>query len=170
MLFTTIKIHNFFLNPFLSLLTYVIITNCIMVYNGHWICSNIIIFSFSSPHIRDTWNCLDLVTLLVYICTFLLRMATWSSSEPVVNNRSLVVAGYLYGLNTMILTFRVFGQVMETVKGLGTIQIALFSIIRDVATIFWQFVATVIAFSFAITKVYMSEKSFITEKEYDIYP
>ncbi|KAL9984516.1 hypothetical protein ACROYT_G006819 [Oculina patagonica] len=118
---------------------------------------------------RDTWNCLDLITLLVYICTFLLRMATWSSSKSVVNNRSLVVAGYLYGLNTMILTLRVFGQVMETVKGLGTIQIALFSIIKDVATIFWQFVAAVIAFSFAITKVYMSEKSFITE-EHDIYP
>lgn len=112
---------------------------------------------------------MDLVTLLVYICTFVLRMATWSSSKSVLNNRSLVVAGYLYGLNTMILTFRVFGQFMETVKGLGTIQIALFSIMRDVATIFWQFVATVIAFSFAITKVYMSEKSFIAE-EYDIYP
>ena len=115
-------------------------------------------------HIRDAWNCLDLITLLVYTCTFLLRMVTWSSSKSVVNNRSLVIAGYLYGLNTMILTFRVFGQVMETVKGLGTIQIALFSIIRDVATIFWQFVATVIAFSFAITKIYMSEKSFMTEK------
>ena len=119
---------------------------------------------YSLSHIRDAWNCLDLITLLVYTCTFLLRMVTWSSSKSVVNNRSLVIAGYLYGLNTMILTFRVFGQVMETVKGLGTIQIALFSIIRDVATIFWQFVATVIAFSFAITKIYMSEKSFMTEK------
>lgn len=118
---------------------------------------------------RDTWNCLDLITMFVYTCTFLLRIVTWSSSQSVVNNRSLVVAGYLYGLNTMILTFRVFGQVMETVKGLGTIQIALFSIIRDIATILWQFVATVIAFSFAITKVYMSEKSFLTEK-YDVIP
>ena len=107
--------------------------------------------------------------MFVYTCTFLLRIVTWTSSQSVINNRSLLVAGYLYGLNTMILTFRVFGQVMETVKGLGTIQIALFSIIRDIATILWQFVATVIAFSFAITKVYMSEKSFLTEK-YDVIP
>ena len=127
--------------------------------------------SFSPSHIRDTWNCLDVITVFVYTCTFLLRMITWSSSKLVVNNRSLVVAGYLYGLNTMILTFRVFGQVMETIKGLGTIQIALFSIIRDIATIFWQFVATVIAFSLAITKVYMSEKSFLTLTEkYDVIP
>ena len=51
--------------------------------------------------------------------------------------------------------------VMETVKGLGTIQLALFSIISDVATIFWQFAAAILAFSFAITKVYMTEISFI---------
>ena len=125
--------------------------------------------SLSPSHVRDTWNCLDIITMFVYICTFLLRMVTWSSSKSVVNNRSLVVAGYLYGLNTMILTFRVFGLVMETVKGLGIIQIALFTIIRDIATIFWQFVAIVIAFSFAITKVYMSEKSFLTEQD-DVIP
>ncbi|XP_073241063.1 short transient receptor potential channel 7-like [Porites lutea] len=111
---------------------------------------------------RSSWNCLDLVTLIVYSCAFFLKIAVWSSSTTtVVNNRALIVSGYLYGLNTMILTFRVFGQVMETVKGLGTIQIALFSIISDVATIFWQFAAAILAFSFAITKVYMTEISFI---------
>ncbi|KAM7425476.1 hypothetical protein ABFA07_023105 [Porites harrisoni] len=111
---------------------------------------------------RSSWNCLDLVTLIVYSCAFFLKIAVWSSSTTtVVNNRPLIVSGYLYGLNTMILTFRVFGQVMETVKGLGTIQIALFSIISDVATIFWQFAAAILAFSFAITKVYMTEISFI---------
>ncbi|CAH3192469.1 unnamed protein product [Porites evermanni] len=111
---------------------------------------------------RSSWNCLDLVTLIVYSCAFFLKTAVWSSSTTtVVNNRPLIVSGYLYGLNTMILTFRVFGQVMETVKGLGTIQIALFSIISDVATIFWQFAAAILAFSFAITKVYMTEISFI---------
>ena len=119
---------------------------------------------------RSSWNCLDLVTLLVYTCTFFLRIATWSSSATVVQNRSLVISGYLYGLNTMILTFRVFGQVMETVKGLGTIQIALFSIIGDVATIFWLFAATILAFSFAITKVYMSEKSYLTRTSDAISP
>lgn len=105
---------------------------------------------------------MDLATLIVYSCAFFLKIAVWSSSTTtVVNNRALTVSGYLYGLNTMILTFRVFGQVMETVKGLGTIQIALFSIISDVATIFWQFAAAILAFSFAITKVYMTEISFI---------
>lgn len=105
---------------------------------------------------------MDLVTLIVYGCAFSLKIAIWSSSTTtVVNNRPLIVSGYLYGLNTMILTFRVFGQVMETVKGLGTIQIALFSIISDVATIFWQFAAAILAFSFAITKVYITEISFI---------
>ena len=105
---------------------------------------------------------MDLVTLIVYGCAFFLKIAIWSSpTTTVVNNRPLIVSGYLYGLNTMILTFRVFGQVMETVKGLGTIQIALFSIISDVATIFWQFAAAILAFSFAITKVYMTEISFI---------
>ena len=113
---------------------------------------------------------MDLVILLVYICAFFLRIATWSSSASVVNNRALVVGGCLYGLNTMILTFRVFGQVMETVKGLGTIQIALFSIISDVATIFWQFAATILAFSFAITKVYMTEKSYVAAESDAINP
>ena len=85
-------------------------------------------------------------------------------SESVTDNRQLVVAGYLYGLNTMFLTLRAFGHVMETVKGVGAIQIALFHIIGDVVTIFWQFLATILAFSIAITKVYMAERSFISEK------
>ena len=96
--------------------------------------------------------------------TFLLRIVTWAVSESVTDNRQLVVAGYLYGLNTMFLTLRAFGHVMETVKGVGAIQIALFHIIGDVVTIFWQFLATILAFSIAITKVYMAERSFISEK------
>ena len=51
---------------------------------------------------------------------------------------------------------------METVKGIGAIQIALFHIIGDITTIFWQFVAAILAFSIAITKVYMAESSFIS--------
>jgi len=62
----------------------------------------------------------------------------------------------------MFLTLRAFGHVMETVKKVGAIQIALFHIIGDVVTIFWQFVATILAFSIAITKVYMAERSFIS--------
>ena len=101
------------------------------------------------------------MNLLVYACTFVIRVATSSAAE--VDSRALLVGGYLYGLNTMILTFRVFGQLMETVKGLGDIQIALLSIISDVAIIFWQFAATILAFSLAMTKVYMSERSIISQ-------
>ena len=64
----------------------------------------------------------------------------------------------------MFLTLRAFGHVMETVKGIGAIQIALFQIIGDVVTIFWQFIATILAFSIAITKVYIAERSFISKK------
>ena len=94
--------------------------------------------------------------------TFVLRVVTWSLSESVTDNRALVIAGYLYGLNTMFLTLRAFGHVMETVKGIGAIQIALFHIIGDITTIFWQFVSAILAFSIAITKVYMAERSFIS--------
>ena len=63
----------------------------------------------------------------------------------------------------MFLTLRAFGHVMETLKGIGAIQIALFQIIGDVVTIFWQFIATILAFSIAITKVYIAERSFISK-------
>ena len=52
---------------------------------------------------------------------------------------------------------------METVKSIGVIQIALFHIIGNVATIFFQFIATILAFSIAITKVYMAERSFVSD-------
>ena len=106
---------------------------------------------------------MDLITLIIYSVTFVLRMVTLAVSESVTNNRSLVIAGYLYGVNTMFLTLRVFGHVMETTKQIGPIQIALFHILSDLVTIFWQFMATILAFSIAITKVYVAEKSFISE-------
>ena len=53
---------------------------------------------------------------------------------------------------------------METIKGVGVIQIALFDILGDIATIFWQFVAAILAFSIAITKVYVAEKSYISKE------
>lgn len=106
---------------------------------------------------------MDFITLLIYLLTFLLRIVTWAVSESVVDNRAIVIAGYLYGLNTMFLTLRAFGHVMETDKGVGAIQIALFHIIGDVATIFWQFIATILAFSIAITKIYMAEQSYVAK-------
>ena len=80
---------------------------------------------------------MDLITLTIYFVTFVLRMVTLAVSESVTNNRSLVIAGYCYGLNTMFLTLRAFGHVMETTKQIGTIQIALFHILSDLVTIFW---------------------------------
>ena len=106
---------------------------------------------------------MDLITLIIYFATFALRMVTLAVSESVTDNRYLVIAGYFYGINTMFLTLRAIGHVMETTKQIGPIQIALFHILGDLVTIFWQFIATILAFSIAITKVYVAEKSFISE-------
>ena len=105
---------------------------------------------------------MDLITLIMYFATFVLRMVTLAVSKSLTNNRSLVIAGYFYGLNTMFLTLRAFGHVMET-KQIGPIQIALFHILSDLVTIFWQFIAAILAFSIAITKVYVAERSFVSE-------
>jgi len=100
---------------------------------------------------------------MIYLATFTLTMVTWALSGAVVNNRVLVITGYLHGLNTMLLTLRAFGHMMEMTKRIGAIQIALFHITGDVVTIFWQFLATILAFSLAATKVYMAEKSYVIE-------
>ena len=78
------------------------------------------------------------------------------------NDRAVAIASYLYAFNTLCLTFRAFGHVMEQSKHVGTIQIALFSILSDIRIVFGQFVVAVLAFSFAIAKVYMAEQSYIT--------
>ncbi len=77
------------------------------------------------------------------------------------NNRVLAIAGYFYSLNTLCLTLRVFGNITEQSRHLGVIQIALFGILKDMTTIILQFVASILAFSIAITKVYMAEQSFV---------
>lgn len=86
-------------------------------------------------------------------------------AESVVHERALVIAGYLYGLNTMFLTFRAFGHMMENTRDVGSIQIALFHILSDVTAIFWQFIAAILAFSIAMTKVYVAEKSYLSKDE-----
>ncbi|KAJ7379861.1 hypothetical protein OS493_012613 [Desmophyllum pertusum] len=109
----------------------------------------------------DCWNMLDFVSLLVYLIIFTLRLATVMVSGSEKNNRALAIAGYLYSFNTLCLTLRAFGYAMERSRDVGTIQIALFSILIDIRIVFWQFTAAILAFSIAITKVYMAEKSFI---------
>ena len=112
-------------------------------------------FSFS-----DCWNRLDFVSLLVYLIVLILRVTTLIKSGSEMNNRTLAVADYFYSFNTLCLTLRAFGYLMEQSRHVGTIPIALFSIVTDIGAIFGQFIAALLAFSIAITKVYMAEKSF----------
>lgn len=112
----------------------------------------------------DCWNRFDFVSLVTYFIILILRIVTWTLGGSVANNRALLIAGHLYSFNTLCLTLRAFGQVMEQQKDLGTIQIALFSILKDVRTVLWQFLAVILAFSIAITKIYISELSFIANK------
>ncbi|KAJ7358917.1 hypothetical protein OS493_020758 [Desmophyllum pertusum] len=114
-----------------------------------------------SIYLSDCWNRLDFVSLLVYLIIFTLRLVIVVMSGSEMNNRALAIAGYFYSFNTLCLTLRVFGYVMEHSRQIGPIQMALFSILADIRVIFWQFAAAILAFSIAITKVYMAEKSFI---------
>ena len=90
-----------------------------------------------------------------------MRIVTWATAESVTNNRVLEVAGYLYGLNTMLLTFRVLGSILETFEGVGTIQIAFFDIIRDAVVVVLHFIVILLAFSSTITKLFVAETSLI---------
>ena len=110
-------------------------------------------------HFSDRWNKVDVISVVTYLAIMVLRLTTWITSDSVKTNRAVLVAGYLYSFNTLCLTLRI-SHVIETFKGLGTIQIALFNVLQDVFTIVWQFIAAVFAFSVAITKIYMAEKSF----------
>lgn len=112
----------------------------------------------------DYWNLFDFTSLALYFVILILRIVTWVNAGSVANNRALAISGYLYSFNTLCLTIRTFGQVMEQLKAVGTIQIALFSILKDFRTILWQFLAVILAFSIAITKIYMSERSFIASE------
>ena len=104
---------------------------------------------------------MDFITLLIYFITFILRIITWTFFESVTNNRTLVVAEYLYGVIALFLTLRAFGHMMEAAKGVGSIQIALFHILFDVVAILGQFAATILAFALAMTKIYMAQRSYV---------
>lgn len=98
------------------------------------------------------------------MCAILpLRIVTWLESDSITNNRALVIAGYLYGFNTMLLTFRAFGSILETYQGVGTIQIAFFHIVRDAVVVVLHFLAITLASASTITKVYVAEKSLVKQ-------
>ena len=120
------------------------------------------IFFYFYFYCRDRWNVFDFLIFVVYICAILpLRIATWVESESVNNNRILAVAGYLYGFNTMFLTLRAFGSILETTKGVGTVQIAFFHIIGDAVVVVVHFLAITMAFASTITKIFVAEKTMV---------
>ena len=84
-------------------------------------------------------------------------------SETVTRNRFLEIASVLYGFNTMLLTFRVIGSILEAFEGVGTIQIALFFIIKDAVVVVLHFCAITLAFSSTITKLFVAETSMTGE-------
>ena len=113
---------------------------------------------------RDRWNMFDLIILFTFFFGILpLRISSWAMFKSVVDNQVLVIAHYLYGFNTMLLTIRAFGHMLETIKGVGTIQIALFHIIREVVVVVVHFIAISVAFSSAITKIFVAESSMVNE-------
>ncbi|XP_066021554.1 uncharacterized protein [Pocillopora verrucosa] len=116
-------------------------------------------------YFRGPWNVLDFIILVLYLITFILRIITWKNSTDVLDNRLLAVSEYFYGVIAIPLTLRAFGQVIERVQEIGVIQIALFFVIWDVMAIFWQFLATILAFSLAMTKVYVAEKAYTLGKD-----
>ena len=102
----------------------------------------------------------------MFFCGILpLRIVTWASSESASNNQTLEVAGYLYGFNTMLLTVRAFGSLLEAFEGVGTIQIALFQIIRDAVVVVVHFAVITVAFSSTITKVFVSSTGVQEERK-----
>ena len=86
-------------------------------------------------------------------------------SVSVTNNQALKIAECLYGFNAMLLTFRVFGSILEVFERVGTIQIALFNIIRDAVVVVLHFVVITLAFSITITKVFVAETSMLEEND-----
>ena len=98
--------------------------------------------------------------MVIYVPLLILRFVTWSyytrGSDP---SRLIAVAGYLYGINVIFVSFRACGELTEANQSTGIIQIALFKIIKTIFVIIGQLVATLLAFSFAITKIYSAGKT-----------
>lgn len=112
-------------------------------------------------YLRDYWNFFDLAILIIYFCVILpLRIATWGMTlnEPGHDNRALDVAAHFYGFNTMLLTIRAFGSLLESFEGVGTVQIALFNVVRDAGVIVVHLFLITLAFSTVLTKVFVNDK------------
>ena len=144
------KRENFMLNYFKSFIA--VLSSSLFSFN----ISKFLYLSHS-----DRWNFFDIIMLIIFFCVILpMRIATWTDSESVTNNRTLQIAESLYGLNAMLLVFRAFGSILETSKGVGTVQIALFHIIMEATVVVLHFIAITLAFSSTMTKLFVSEVSF----------
>ena len=103
---------------------------------------------------------MDCFALLIFFVIFIVRAHAALLSQQVKDNYFVVAAGYLYGINTLALSFRVFFHVFEQLEKVGIIQITLIKILYDIRIVLGHFALAIWAFSFAITKVYVAEKSF----------
>ena len=120
---------------------------------------------------RDPYDACDFLINFVHNYFILpLRIAVWVKSESVNNNRMLAIAGYLYGFNTMLLTFRTFGPILETTKVIGIVQIAFFQILGDALVVVVHFLAITIAFASTITKVFVAEKTMVSKNNPEKQP
>ena len=84
--------------------------------------------------------------------------------ESVANNRARAIAGCMYGFNALLLTIRTTGHLLEQSKTIGIIQIAFFRILKDIITVLLQFLATLAAFSIALTKFYIADKNLLAKE------
>ncbi|XP_068684413.1 uncharacterized protein [Montipora foliosa] len=118
-------------------------------------------FGILENYLRDYWNFYDLAILIIYFCVILpLRIATWGMilNEPGHQNRAVDVAAHFYGFNTMLLTSRAFGSLLESFEGVGTIQIALFHVMRDVGVIVVHVFLITLEVSTVLTKVFVNDR------------
>ena len=92
--------------------------------------------------------------------SLVLRCFTLNETDPY-QSRLLQVVNILYGISTLLLTLR-FSSILEVNKTVGPLQLALFRMCIDLLIILTQFSFVIMAFSAAITKVYVAEISFLT--------
>lgn len=101
-----------------------------------------------------------MVILGLFFMMLVLRCFTLNETDPY-QSRLLQVVNILYGISTLLLTLR-FSSILEVNKTVGPLQLALFRMCIDLLIILTQFSFVIMAFSAAITKVYVAEISSLT--------
>ena len=106
------------------------------------------------------WNWLDLLTMAIYVITFILRVIVIIRGGNPFHNRLLEIVHYCYGFNTMFLILR-FSSILELSSVFGPLQLALFRMCVDLLIILVQFAFVIAAFSMALAKIYSAEMSYL---------